>query len=70
MEDTEESLMKLGVSVNMNIDYMKAGKLGSEIIIDAQVKKRGKKLAFLDVEIRDQDNNDLIAKGSHTKFIG
>ena len=70
VEDTEESLMKLGVSVNMNIDYMKAGKLGSEIIIDAQVKKRGKKLAFLDVEIRDQDNNDLIAKGSHTKFIG
>ena len=70
VDDTEESLMKLGVSVNMNIDYMKAGKLGSDIIIDAQVKKRGKKLAFLDVEIRDEQSNDLIAKGSHTKFIG
>lgn len=68
--ETEESLRHLGVSVNMNIDYMKAGRLGSEIIVDAQVKKRGKKLAFLDVEIRDKENNDLLAKGSHTKFIG
>ena len=69
VDDTEESLKHLGVSVNMNIDYMKAAKLGTEIIIDAQVKKRGKKLAFLDVEIRDKLNNDLLAKGSHTKFI-
>ena len=70
VEDTEDSLRRLGVSVNMNIDYMKAAKLDSEIIIDAQIKKRGKKLAFLDVEIRDKENNDLVAKGSHTKFIG
>ena len=69
IEDTEESLTHLGVSVNMNIDYMKAAKLGSEILIDAQLKKRGKQLAFLDVEIRDKEKNDLIAKGSHTKFI-
>ena len=68
--DSEESLRFLGVSVNMNIDYMKAGRLDSEIIIDAQLKKRGKKLAFLDVEIRDKESNDLLAKGSHTKFIG
>ena len=70
VEDTEESLRRLGVSVNMNIDYMKAGKLGSEVIIDAQLKKRGKKLAFLDVELRDKESNDLLAKGSHTKFVG
>ena len=69
VQDTEDSLKQLGVSVNMNIDYMKAGKLGSEIIIDAQVKKRGKKLAFLDIEIRDKESNDLLARGSHTKFI-
>jgi acyl-coenzyme A thioesterase 13 len=70
VDDTEESLKQLGVTVNMNIDYMKAGRLDSEIIIDAQLKKRGKKLAFLDVEIRDKESNDLLAKGSHTKFIG
>ena len=69
IQDTEDSLKHLGVSINMNIDYMKAGKLGSEVIIDAKVKKRGKKLAFLDVEIRDKESNDLLAKGSHTKFI-
>ena len=68
-QDTEESLKHLGVSVNMNIDYMKAAKLGSEIIIDAQLKKRGKQLAFLDVEIRDKETSALLAKGSHTKFI-
>ena len=70
VQDTEDSLKKLGVSVNMNIDYMKAGKLGSDIIIDAQLKKRGKKLAFLDVELRDKESNELLVKGSHTKFIG
>jgi acyl-coenzyme A thioesterase 13 len=49
---------------------LKAAKLGEEIVIDARVLKRGKTLAFLEVEIRNKANDDLLVKGTHTKFVG
>merc|ERR1719273_2691417 len=69
VDDSEESLKHLGVSVKINVDYIKPAKLGTEIIVDARLKKRGRTLAFLDVEIRDKNSNAIIATGSHTKFV-
>ena len=58
-----------GVSVNMDLSYMKAAKLGEEVLIEAKVLKRGRTLAFLEVELRNKATNELLVKGSHTKFI-
>jgi len=59
-----------GVSVNMDLSYLKAAKLGEEILIEANVLKRGRTLAFLEVELRKRSTNELLVKGSHTKYIG
>jgi len=59
-----------GVSVNMDLSYLKAAKVGEEILIEANVLKRGRTLAFLEVELRKKETNELLVKGSHTKYIG
>nr|CAD7198874.1 unnamed protein product [Timema douglasi] len=57
-----------GVSVDLNVSYLKAANLGDKILIDAKTLKAGKRLAFLEVEIK-KESGELIAKGSHTKFV-
>ncbi|XP_049828150.1 acyl-coenzyme A thioesterase 13-like isoform X1 [Schistocerca gregaria] len=59
-----------GVSVNINVSYMKPASAGEEVIIDAQTLRAGKTLAFLEVDLKKKATGELIAKGSHTKFIG
>ena len=66
---TSDQNFSYGVSVNMDISYVKAAKLGEEVLIEAKVLKRGKTLAFLDCELRNKATGDLLVKGSHTKFI-
>ncbi|XP_068603152.1 acyl-coenzyme A thioesterase 13 [Brachionichthys hirsutus] len=59
-----------GVSVDMNITYMNAGKLGKDILITAEVLKQGRTLAFATVDITDKATGRLIAQGRHTKHLG
>ncbi|XP_076864770.1 acyl-coenzyme A thioesterase 13 [Brachyhypopomus gauderio] len=59
-----------GVSVDMNITYMNAAKIGEDILITAQVLKQGKTLAFATVDITNKDTGKLIAQGRHTKHLG
>lgn len=68
--DDMESLKKLGVSVNLSMEYLKAAKVGEDILIDAKLIKRGRNLAFLTAEIRKKETDELLVRGSHTKFIG
>jgi len=49
---------------------MKAAKEGDLVEIVAKTLKAGKNLAFLEVELKNKATGDLIAKGSHTKFVG
>jgi len=58
-----------GVSVDMNMTYMKAAKIGEEITIEAKTLRQGRTLAFLECEIKNS-KGDLLVKGAHTKFIG
>ncbi|XP_037940300.1 acyl-coenzyme A thioesterase 13 [Teleopsis dalmanni] len=58
-----------GVSVDINVSYMKAAKKGDEVIIDANTIKAGKKLAFIECELRHKKDGSVIAKGSQTKFV-
>ncbi|XP_074642019.1 acyl-coenzyme A thioesterase 13-like [Tubulanus polymorphus] len=58
-----------GVSVDMNITYMKAVPLGQEIIIDAKTLKVGRSTAFLTVDIKNKSDGSLVAQGRHTKHL-
>ncbi|PSN33877.1 Acyl-coenzyme A thioesterase 13 [Blattella germanica] len=50
--------------------YLSAARNGETVVIDCNTLKAGKTLAFLEVEIKSKTTGKLIAKGSHTKFIG
>jgi acyl-coenzyme A thioesterase 13 len=49
---------------------MKAATEGDTIVIDCSTLKAGRTLAFLSVEITKKQTGELVARGSHTKFIG
>ena len=54
----------------MDLSYMKGAKIGDEILIDAKLLRKGRTLAFLEVELRNKITNELLVKGNHTKYIG
>lgn len=49
--------------------YLRAAPVGEEITINAEVVKMGRTLAFTSAELLNKEGK-LIAKASHTKFIG
>ncbi|XP_055075586.2 acyl-coenzyme A thioesterase 13 [Misgurnus anguillicaudatus] len=59
-----------GVSVDMNITYMNAAKVGEDVLITAQVLKQGRTLAFATVDLTNKANGKMIAQGRHTKHLG
>lgn len=59
----------LGI-LNLLFRYMSAAKEGDNIEVEAVTKKTGKKIAFLEVEVRNKDKNLILATGRHTKYIG
>ncbi|XP_036422236.1 acyl-coenzyme A thioesterase 13 [Colossoma macropomum] len=59
-----------GVSVDMNITYMNAAKVGEDVLITAQVLKEGRTLAFATVDLTNKATGKIIAQGRHTKHLG
>ncbi|XP_053874297.1 acyl-coenzyme A thioesterase 13 isoform X1 [Malaclemys terrapin pileata] len=59
-----------GVSVDMNITYMSAAKIGEEILITAQILKQGRRLAFASVDVTNKATGKFVAQGRHTKYLG
>ncbi|KAI5091860.1 acyl-coenzyme A thioesterase 13 isoform X1 [Silurus meridionalis] len=59
-----------GVSVDMNITYINAAKVGEELLITAQVLKQGRTMGFTTVDLTNKANGKLIAQGRHTKHLG
>ncbi|VDO60240.1 unnamed protein product [Heligmosomoides polygyrus] len=56
-----------GVSVDLHVTYLAAAKEGESVIIDSQVMKSGKTLAFTKADLFLKENNKIIATGLHTK---
>lgn len=50
--------------------YLRAAKLGEEILVQANTIKTGKTLAFLEVSILNKATGDVLVTGTHTKFVG
>ncbi|XP_035406472.1 acyl-coenzyme A thioesterase 13 [Cygnus atratus] len=59
-----------GVSVDMNITYTSAAKIGEEVLITAQILKQGRNIAFATVDLTNKATGKLIAQGRHTKYLG
>ena len=56
-----------GVSVDLNVTYLRPALVGSSILIDARILKFGRSLAFTTCDIRTKHDNALVAQGRHTK---
>ncbi|XP_017885205.1 acyl-coenzyme A thioesterase 13-like [Ceratina calcarata] len=59
-----------GVSVDLNVTFMKPGLPGDLVTVDARTIRTGKTLAFLAVDVTKNNGEDIIAHGRHTKFVG
>lgn len=59
-----------GVSVDIHVSYLKAAREGDVVIIEADTIRKGKKLAFLECVLKHKKDDSVIAKGSHTKYVG
>ena len=59
---------KPGVSIDLNVSYLSAAKIGDIVTVETECRKLGKTLAFLEADFKVNDK--LIATGKHTKFVG
>ncbi|KAK9909006.1 hypothetical protein WJX75_005981 [Coccomyxa subellipsoidea] len=60
---------KSGVSLNMNIDYLRPGIAGEEVLVDAKVVKIGGLIATINVDLTSMKTGALVAQGKHIKFL-
>ena len=56
-----------GVSVDINISFLLAAKVGDKLSIEGSVLKSGKKLGFTEVTILREHDQKVLAVGRHTK---
>ncbi|KAI4460181.1 thioesterase superfamily member-related [Holotrichia oblita] len=59
---THQAGLKPAVSVNMNLSYFSAAKLGDTVQIVAETLKTGKSLAFLEVMIKNKETGAVLVK--------
>ena len=61
--------LRAGVSVELNVSFLAAAKLGEEVVIEGRVLRSGKKLGFTQVDLRRKSDRTLLATGRHTKAL-
>jgi len=61
--------MQPGVSTDINISFFFGADLGQTIVAEARTLKYGKSVSFVEVEMREQASNKLLAKGRMTKAM-
>lgn len=59
-----------GVSVDIHLSYLKGAREGDVVVIEADTIRAGRQLAFLECTLKHKKDGTLIAKGSHTKYVG
>jgi acyl-coenzyme A thioesterase 13 len=60
---------KAGVSLDINVTYTSAAKLGDHVKVVGKVLKMGRSLGFTSVDIIRKSDGALIASGRHTKVF-
>uniref|UniRef100_A0A914C4G6 Acyl-coenzyme A thioesterase 13 n=1 Tax=Acrobeloides nanus TaxID=290746 RepID=A0A914C4G6_9BILA len=56
-----------GVSVDLIVSYLAPAKLNETIVVDANVLRVGKTLAYTRADLYRKEDNKLVATGLHTK---
>lgn len=59
-----------GVTTDLNVSYLSAGRGGQALLIEATVLKSGRTLAYVSVDLRREADRTLVAQGRMTKFLG
>ena len=66
----EDQHHRAGVSTDLNVSWFAPIALGDTAVVDAQVLKTGRSLAFVTVEIRRASDDVLSVQGRMTKSLG
>lgn len=66
----ESGTITAGVSVDISVSYMAPANLGDTVLVEATTLKRGKNMAYLNVDLFNKKDMKLIARGNHIKYIG
>ena len=57
------------VTLQMNVNFLRAGKLGDKLITTAEIVKMGSTIINVEGEIKSAEDNKLIAKASGDWFV-
>ncbi|XP_072026295.1 acyl-coenzyme A thioesterase 13-like [Amphiura filiformis] len=70
MSSNEDGSVELpGVSVDLNMSYLKAAPMGQTITITADILRKGKTLVFTTAQVSNS-KGDILAVGHHVKHMG
>ncbi|HYI00986.1 PaaI family thioesterase [Hyalangium sp.] len=58
-----------GVSTDLNVSWLAPAPGGSTVLVEASVLKSGRTLAFVQVDIRRENDGVMVAQGRMTKFL-
>ena len=61
--------LRAGVSVDINVSYVAAAKVGETVHIVGRTLRTGKRLGFTQVDITRSSDGALVATGRHTKAL-
>jgi acyl-coenzyme A thioesterase 13 len=59
-----------GVSTDLNVSWFSPALGGSTVLVEATALKSGRTLAFVQVDLRRENDGVLVAQGRMTKFLG
>jgi acyl-coenzyme A thioesterase 13 len=59
-----------GVSTDLNVSWFSPAPGGVNVLVEASVLKSGRTLAFVQVDLRRENDGVLVAQGRMTKFLG
>jgi acyl-coenzyme A thioesterase 13 len=60
---------RAGVSVDLNLSYLKPAKIGETVICTGTILKAGRSLGFAHVDVHRKSDGAAVATGRHTKFL-
>jgi acyl-coenzyme A thioesterase 13 len=58
-----------GVSVELNVSFLAAAKVGEEVAVQGRVLRTGRTLGYTVVDLRRKADGTLLATGRHTKAL-
>lgn len=67
---TADREQRPGVTTDLNVSYFAAAAPPHTVRAEAKVLRAGRTLAFVEVDLREDGSNKLLAQGRMTKFMG